>query len=243
MSSFHLEKPHSEGKWQLVPGMQTCPLCWHGQDTCWSFVNKSSVFRIPHLVLVVLLVADFSAIGKCIWWVKAAQPYRVTGTGGKPRKWGGAWPHSTTHGHKNGTKYHCLSPGCQQTANSWCKALSDRPVQKVPDRNTGTLSSFYKNCSAPFPSPSAVTDDSIPPKLEEHVGQVTKVLPGLSPPRRGARCSELVGAGDACGFSPDRNMWVLISFLLSAPSKRAWRGSILADAQLHHEPEQPGYPG
>lgn len=85
-SSFHLEKPHSEGKWQLVPGMQTCPLCWHGQDTCWSFVNKSSVFRIPHPVLVVLLVADFSAIDKCIWWVEAAQPYGVTGTGRKAKE-------------------------------------------------------------------------------------------------------------------------------------------------------------
>ena len=83
----------------------------------------------------------------------------------------------------------------------------------------GILSPLQQNCFDPLLSPSAVTDFSFPPKLEAHLGQVTKVLLGMTPLRGGAGCIKLAGAGDACGFSPDGNMRAFITFLLSASSE------------------------
>lgn len=61
------------------------------------------------------------------------------------------------------------------------KTLRNRSAQEVPGRNTGILSPLQQNCFAPFLSPSAVTDDRFPPKLEASLGQVTKVLLRMSP--------------------------------------------------------------
>lgn len=93
----------------------------------------------------------------------------------------------------------------QQSTDSLCKTLRNRSVQEAPDKNRDILSSLQQNRFAPFPSPNVVTDDSFPPKLEALLGQVTKVLLGMSPLRRGAVCIKLAGAGDDCGFSPDGN--------------------------------------
>lgn len=56
---------------------------------------------------------------------------------------------------------------------------------------------------------------------------------GMRPLRRGDGGIKLVGAGDVYGFSPDGDMRAFITFLLLAPSESAWRGSMLAESQLH----------
>lgn len=115
-------------------------------------------------------------------------------------------------------------------------------MQEAPDKNIGILSPLQQNCFAPFLSPSAITDDSFPPKLEAHLGQVTEVLLGMSPLGRGAGCIKLVGAGDACGFSPDGNMRAFITFLLLAPSERAQRGACWQTLSCILNYMQPDYP-